>query len=159
MRLADIGPRPATFDIETATTENTNYRTVAWTGVHLQVTLMSIPVGESIGLEMHGDTDQFIRLETGQGKAQMGPAKDELTLEEDVSDGYCVLVPAGTWHNITNTGDRPMQIYTIYAPVHHAAGKVQPTANDAASDEAAGTDAPPTWADEPLKTQADQHAK
>ncbi|MGI8522825.1 MAG: cupin domain-containing protein, partial [Nocardioides sp.] len=65
MTLADVGPRPTSFDIEAATTENTNYRTVAWSGTHLQVTLMSIPVGESIGLEMHGDTDQFLRLDAG----------------------------------------------------------------------------------------------
>ena len=159
MTLADVGPRPTSFDVEAATTENTNYRTVAWSGTHLQVTLMSIPVGESIGLEMHRDTNQFLRLDAGRGKAQMGPEKDKLTIEQDVSDGWCVLVPAGTWHNITNTGDQPMQLYAVYAPVHHAAGKIQHTAHDAESDETAGTDTPPAWAIEPLDTHADQHAK
>ncbi len=158
MTLADLGPRPTSFDIEAATTENTNYRTVAWSGAHLQVTLMSIPVGESIGLEMHHDTDQFLRLDAGRGKAQMGPEKDQLTFEEDVSDGWCVLVPAGTWHDITNTGDQPMQLYAIYAPVHHAAGKIHQTARDAESDESAGTDTPPAWAIAPPDPHADQHA-
>ena len=76
MTLSDIGPQPTSFDLETATTSNGNYRTVAWTGTYLQVTLMSIPPGESIGLERHPETDQFLRLDAGQGKAQMGPAEE-----------------------------------------------------------------------------------
>ena len=158
MTLADIGPRPTSFDLETATTENTNYRTVVWTGEYLQVTLMSIPVGESIGLEMHAGTDQFLRLDAGTGKAQMGPDKDNLTFEQDVSDGWCILVPAGTWHNVTNTGDEPMRLYVIYAPVHHAAGNIHRTAADAAHDETAGTDTPPPWTEQPAAAEADQHA-
>jgi hypothetical protein len=58
----------------------------------------------------------------------MGPAKDKLTFEKEVSNGWCVLVPAGTWHNITNIGATPMQVYAIYAPAHHKPGKVQATA-------------------------------
>lgn len=158
MTLTDIGPQPNSFDLETATTENNNYRTVVWTGEYLQVTLMSIPVGESIGLEMHSDTDQFLRLDAGTGKAQMGPEKDSLTLEHEVSDGWCILVPAGTWHNVTNTGDKPMRLNVIYAPVHHAAGSIHRTAADAARVEAAGTDNPPTWTEQPSVTDADQHA-
>lgn len=158
MTVTDIGPEPSSFDLETATTENANYRTVVWSGTYLQVTLMSIPVGESIGLEMHPDTDQFLRLDAGTGKAQMGPHKDELTLEQDVTDGWCVLVPAGTWHNVTNTGDQPMQLYVIYAPVHHAAGKIHRTGADAAGDATAGTDEPPSWTVQPLKADPDQRA-
>lgn len=142
MTIKDIGPKPQSFDIEHATKENTNYRSVAWSGRYLQVTLMSIPVGGDIGLESHPDTDQFLRLDAGRGRTQMGPAKDELTFEQDVSDGWCVLVPAGTWHNITNTGDTPMQVYAIYAPAHHKPGKVQATA---AAAEADTDDAPATW--------------
>lgn len=160
MAFTDIGPRLNSFDLETATTENTNYRTVVWTGDYLQVTLMSIPVDESIGLEMHPDTDQFLRLDAGTGKAQMGPDKDNLTFEQEVSDGWCILVPAGTWHNVTNTGDKPMRLYVIYAPVHHAAGTIHRTAADAAQAEAAGTDNPPTWTEQPTvaDADADQHA-
>lgn len=127
MTIKDIGPRPQSFDLETATTENTNYRTVAWSGKYLQVTLMSIPVGGDIGLEAHPETDQFIRLDGGRGRAQMGPSKSDLTFDQEVADGWCVLVPAGSWHNITNIGDEPMQVYTVYAPQHHAPGKVQAT--------------------------------
>lgn len=115
----DIGPKPQSFDIERATKENTNYRTVAWSGRYLQVTLMSIPVGGDIGLEAHPETDQFLRLDAGRGRVQMGTAKDKLTFEKEVSNGWCVLVPAGTWHNITNMGATPMQVYAIYAPAHH----------------------------------------
>jgi len=158
MTPSDIGPRPTSFDLETATTANTSYRAVAWTGTYLQVTLMSIPPGESIGLEVHPETDQFLRLDAGRGRAQMGPARDELTFEEDVTDGWCVLVPAGTWHDVTNTGDEPMRLYAVYAPVHHAAGKVHPTAADAERDEERGTDEPPAWSVQPGSAAGDRRA-
>jgi len=133
-RIDDIGPQPQSFDIEQATKGNTNFRSVAWSGRYLQVTLMSIAAGGDIGLEAHPETDQFLRLDSGRGRVQMGPTKDKLTFEKDVSDGWCVLVPAGTWHNITNTGPKPMQVYAIYAPAHHAPDKVHTTAAAAAAD-------------------------
>ena len=146
-KTKDIGPRPQSFNIERATVENVNYRSVAWSGRYLQVTLMSIPVGGDIGLEAHPETDQFLRLEAGKGRVQMGPAKDELAFVEEVSDGWCVIVPAGTWHNITNVGARPMQVYAVYAPAHHMPGKVQATAADAEADK---NDAPATWSVQPI---------
>ena len=91
MTINDIGPKPQSFNIEHATKENTDYRSVAWSGRYLQVTLMSIPVGEDIGLEPHPETDQFLRLDAGRGRVQMGAAKDKLTFEKEVSDGWCVL--------------------------------------------------------------------
>ena len=66
MTIKDTGPEPQSFDLERQTVENTTYRTVAWSGRYLQLTLMSIPTGEDIGLEMHPDTDQFLRLDAGQ---------------------------------------------------------------------------------------------
>ncbi len=158
MTIRDAGPQPTSFDLETATTENTNYRAVAWTGRFLQVTLMSIPVGQSIGLEMHPETDQFLRLDAGRGRAQMGEAKDRLTFEQEVSDGWCVLVPAGTWHDVTNIGDEPMRLYVVYAPVHHAAGRIQRTADDAEREEESGVDEPPEWTAQPPNPEPDQHA-
>jgi mannose-6-phosphate isomerase-like protein (cupin superfamily) len=154
MSIADIGPRPLAFNLETETLENPNYRTVAWSGEYLQVTLMSIPVEGDIGLEMHGDTDQLIRLDRGRGRAQMGPGKEELTFDQEVTDGWCVIVPAGSWHNITNIGDEPMQVYTIYAPQHHKPGKVHQTKAIAATDTA---DEPADWSNQPGQV-ADQHA-
>lgn len=149
MNIIDNGPLPNVFDLEAATVENTTYRTVAWTGRYLQVTLMSIPPGSSIGLEVHPETDQFLRLDGGKGKVQMGPTKDELTFEQEVEDGWAIFVPAGTWHNVINVGDEPMQLYTVYAPVHHAKGIVQETKEKAEKDEEAGTDEPPSWTVQP----------
>ena len=146
VRIADIGPQPQSFDIERAAENNTNYRSVAWSGRYLQVTLMSIPVGGDIGLEAHPETDQFLRLEKGKGRVQMGATKDDLIFNKEVSDGWCVLVPAGTWHNITNTGAIPMQIYAIYAPTHHKPDKVQATQALAKTDT---DDEPPSWSVQP----------
>ncbi|MBX7473696.1 cupin domain-containing protein, partial [Streptomyces sp. MAG02] len=142
MEIVDNGPEPNVFDLETATEENTNYRTTAWTGKYLQVTLMSIPVGESIGWEVHPETDQFLRLDGGTGKCILGPNEnqDEATVVQDVSDGWAVQVPAGTWHDIVNTGNEPMQVYAVYAPSHHAKGIVHETAADAEADEKSGKD-------------------
>jgi len=142
MTIADVGPQPQSFDLERATREHENYRTVIWSGAYLQVTMMSIPAGKDIGLEVHDDTDQFIRLDAGRGRAQIGPSKDELTFDQEVSDGWCVLVPAGSWHNVTNVGHEPMQLYVIYAPAHHKPGKVHRTAADAAKDT---DDEPADW--------------
>ena len=72
MTVKDIGPKPQSFDLEQETRDNKNYRTVAWSGRYLQVTLMSIPVGGDIGLEAHPETDQFLRLDAGRGRVQMG---------------------------------------------------------------------------------------
>jgi mannose-6-phosphate isomerase-like protein (cupin superfamily) len=154
MTIEDIGPQPQSFDLEQQTRENRNYRTVAWSGRYLQVTLMSIPVGGDIGLEVHLDTDQFLRLDAGRGRAQMGPAKDRLTFERDVSDGWCVLIPAGTWHNVVNIGKEPMQVYAIYAPAHHKPGKIHKTAAAGAADR---DDEPAAWSVQPPATRADQH--
>lgn len=147
--ITDKGPKQDAFDLEQATVDNGEYRAVAWSGKYLQVTLMSIEPGESIGLEVHPETDQFIRLDAGQGLAKMGPSKEQLDWEQEVADGWCVLVPAGTWHDVVNTGDEPMRLYTVYAPVHHAAGIVQATAEDAERDEESGKDEPPSWSVQP----------
>lgn len=155
MPLEDIGPKPQSFDLEQETLANENYRTVAWSGRYLQLTLMSIPPGGDIGLELHADTDQFLRLDGGRGRVQMGPSKDQLTFDREVSDGWCVLVPAGTWHNITNIGDEPMQLYAIYAPAHHKPGKVHRTAEEGEADQ---DDEPAEWSVQPTPPRPDQHA-
>ncbi len=158
MTIKDIGPGPQSFDLETATVENSNYRTVAWSGKYLQLTLMSIAVGEDIGLEAHPETDQFLRLDAGRGRVQMGPARDQLDFDREVEDGWAIFVPAGTWHNVTNIGDEPMRLYAVYAPVHHAAGKVQATSADAERDEESGEDVPPAWSVQPGPQPSDKHA-
>jgi mannose-6-phosphate isomerase-like protein (cupin superfamily) len=158
MTLSDPGPRPNAFDIEEATLANDAYRAVVWTGKYLQVTLMSIPVGQSIGLEVHQDTDQFLRLESGTGRCVMGPHEDQLDFQQEVQGDWSIQVPAGTWHDVVNSGDEPLRLYAVYAPVHHAPGIVQTTASDAEQDEESGKDEPPSWSVQPDSTEPDQHA-
>ena len=130
----DYGPEPFTINIEDDTKANTNFRTTRWTGKHLQLTLMSIPVGGDIGQEVHPDNDQFLRIEEGKGRVQMGPSKDQLTYDRQVEDDWVILVPAGTWHNVTNIGDEPMQLYALYGPPDHKHGTVHKTQADAEAD-------------------------
>ncbi|MNN40827.1 Cupin domain protein [compost metagenome] len=78
-------------------------------------------------MEIHPGTDQFIRIEEGQGLVQMGDSKDNLNFQAMVSDGYAIMVPAGKWHNVTNTGNTPLKVYVIYAPPHHPHGTVHET--------------------------------
>jgi mannose-6-phosphate isomerase-like protein (cupin superfamily) len=127
----DEGPDPFVVDIEQVTLANDNYRTTLWTGSNLQMTVMSIEPGRDIGLEVHPDRDQFLRIETGKGRVQMGPAEDDLPFERDVEDDWVVLVPAGAWHNITNVGDRAMKLYALYAPPEHPHGTVHATKEEA----------------------------
>ena len=130
----DQGPKPYVVDIEKATLDNTNYRTTLWTGTNLQLTVMAIAPGDDIGLEVHEDHDQFIRVESGEGKAQMGPAKDDLSFERMVGDDDVIMVPAGSWHNVTNTGTEPLKVYSLYGPPEHVHGTVHPTKADEAAD-------------------------
>ena len=126
---------PFVVNIDQAAKLNNNYRTALWTGQHFQVTLMSINVGEDIGLEVHPTTDQLIRNEDGQGLVQMGPGKDRLDYQTMAYEGYAIMVPAGTWHNVTNTGNRPLKVYVIYAPPQHPFGTVHPTKASAMASE------------------------
>ena len=110
MDITDNGPNPNAFDIESAATENTAYRRVAWTGKHLQVTLMSIEPGGAIGLAVHHGTDQFLRIDAGQGHVKMGASKDDLSFQQDVEDGWSIQVPAGTWHDVEKTGPSQLSV-------------------------------------------------
>lgn len=125
--LMDYGPDPFVVNITEATKQNNTFRIALWTGCHLQLTLMSINVGEDIGLEMHPNLDQFIRIEQGQGLVQMGANRNNLNFQRFVYDDFAIFVPAGTWHNIINTGNMPLKLYSIYAPPQHLHGTVQVT--------------------------------
>lgn len=131
LKLVDYGKRPLVINIDEASKRNQTYRTALWTGDHFQVTLMSILPGEDIGLEVHPSTDQFLRIEEGQGLVQMGPSANQLDFEVMACDDYAIIVPAGTWHNITNTGPMPLKLYVIYAPPEHPYGTVHVTRADA----------------------------
>lgn len=136
MMFRDYGPQPFVIDINQATKQNNSFRTALWTGSQLQVTLMSLGVGEDIGLEMHPDVDQFLRIEQGQGITQMGKSKDNLTYKRHVGDDSAIFIPAGTWHNLTNTGNMPLKLYSIYAPPNHPFGTTHLTKADAIAAEA-----------------------
>jgi mannose-6-phosphate isomerase-like protein (cupin superfamily) len=125
--LKDYGPQSFVVNINEATKQNTNYRTGLWTGSNLQVTLMSIKVGDDIGLEVHPNIDQFIRIEDGKGIVKMGISKDKLDFQANVSDDFAIMIPAGTWHNLINTGNKPLKVYSIYAPPEHPHGVVHVT--------------------------------
>ena len=129
--IRDFGPEPFVFNINHATNMNQNFRTTLWTGSYMQLTLMSIPTYGEIGVEMHSDVDQFIRIESGRAKVYMGKCRNSLC-EVGYADGnYAILIPAGAWHNIVNVGNRPLKLYSLYAPPQHPLGAVHRTKEDA----------------------------
>lgn len=116
-------------NIEAASLENSDFRKVLYTAHHCQLVVMSLKPGEDIGEEVH-QLDQFIRCESGRGVTVLDG------VEHEYADGFAVLIPAGTRHNIINTSpDQPMKLYTLYAPPNHADGTVHATKSDAEQDE------------------------
>lgn len=136
INLKDYGPAPFAVNIEEAAKQNNNFRLALWTGKHLQITLMSINPGEDIGLEIHPNLDQFIRIEQGQGIVKMGDTKENLDFQANVYKDYAFVIPAGKWHNLINTGNIPIKLYSIYAPPQHPKGTIHETKADAEAAEA-----------------------
>ena len=124
-------------DIERATVENTTFRTVVFTGEHTQLTLMRLAPGEDIGREVHPNLDQFIRIEQGQGRAELGATEDRVDEAHDVEEDWAIVVPAGVWHNVVNTGPGELKLYSLYSPPEHPADAVHATKADAEAAEAA----------------------
>jgi mannose-6-phosphate isomerase-like protein (cupin superfamily) len=112
-------------DIEELAEENRDFRRVLYTGPHMQLVLMTLRPGEEIGDEVHEGTDQFFRVETGHGEIWID--NHMMRLESDMA----IVVPAGSRHNLRNTGHKPMNLYTIYAPPQHADGTVHHTRTEA----------------------------
>ncbi|MDT3678516.1 MAG: cupin domain-containing protein [Burkholderiaceae bacterium] len=112
-------------DIEDLTEDNTDFRRVLYTGKHMQLVLMSLAPGEEIGEEVHDDSDQFFRVEEGSGEiiidGKVNPVEDDIA----------VIVPAGARHNVRNTGDEPLRLYTIYSPPEHIDATVHATKAEA----------------------------
>ncbi len=116
-------------NIEKLTQDNKDFRRVLYTGKHFQLVLMSIKPGEAIGEETHQDTDQFFRVDAGEGKVVIDGR------EQGIKNGDAIIVPAGAKHNITNTSDtEALSLYTIYAPPHHRDAVVHPEKADAIAD-------------------------
>ena len=112
-------------DIEKKTEENEYFREVLFTGPHSQLVVMALKPGEDIGLETHPDTDQFFRVEKGRGEVMID---GRMTV---IKSDSAILVPAGARHNIRNTGDKPLKLYTLYGPPEHEDGTVHLTRSDA----------------------------
>lgn len=115
-------------DIEKETKENENFRKVIYTAKNCQLVVMCIQPGDEIGEEVH-DLDQFIRIEDGEAKAILND------VEYEMEDDHAVVIPAGVKHNLINTGDEPLKLYTIYSPPEHRDGVIHQTREEAMEDE------------------------
>ena len=127
----DNGPNCYVTNIEKMAIQNQNFRTAIWTGCYLQMTLMCIPTCEDIGLEIHSELDQFIRVEQGKAIVKMGTCKNELDFQRILCKGDGVFIPAGTWHNIINLGRNSLKVSVIYAPPNHPRSTIHATKADA----------------------------
>lgn len=114
-------------DIEQTTLDNDNFRTVVYTGEHTQLTVMRLAPGEDIGLEAHPQLDQFLRIEQGHGRAELERSEDQMDETHDVGPDWAIIVPAGVWHNVVNTGDEELKLYSLYSPPEHPDGTVHET--------------------------------
>ncbi len=135
LEYKDFGKDPFVFNIEDYTKQNETYRTALWTGEFMQLTVMNLQPGEDIGLEVHTDHDQFIRVEEGKGIVLMGDSEDDLSFQAKVEDDFAIMIPAGKWHNVINDSDKPLKLYSIYAPREHKYGTVHNTREAAMADE------------------------
>ena len=123
-------------DIEHATLANDTFRTVLFTGEHHQLTVMSIPPGEDIGLEVHPENDQFLRIEQGDARVELGRAEGSIDETHEVKADWAIIIPAGVWHNVVNIGWDELKLYSLYAPPHHPDGTVHETKAEAEASEA-----------------------
>lgn len=121
---------PYVNNIEKETLENEFFRKEVFTGEHLQMTVMSLLPGEDIGAEVHNNIDQFLRIEQGTGRAIVGDQ------EYDVEDDFAIIIPAGMNHNVINTGEIAMKLYSIYTPVEHPKGTIHKDKAEAVAAEA-----------------------
>ena len=118
-------------DIEQATLDNEAFRAVLFTGEHTQLTVMRLAPGEDIGREVHDSLDQFIRIERGRGRLELGGSEDATDETHDVTDDWAIIVPAGVWHNVVNIGDDELKLYSLYSPPEHPPETVHATKADA----------------------------
>lgn len=125
---------PWAVNIEQLTLVNESYRSVIWTGNYLQLALMTLQPGENIDLELHNHHDQFIRIDQGEARVLMGKEKENMTFDQAVGDGWGLMIPAGYWHEVRNTGTTELKLYTIYGPAEHMPGTIHRTYAEAADD-------------------------
>lgn len=128
---AKIEWRDCVANVEHMAAGNPHFRVAVWTGKYLQMTLMYIPPCGNIGVEMHPETDQMIRIEQGKAVVQMGSCKGKWEFQHQLVKGDVVFIPAGTWHNILNAAKVPLRVSSTYAPPNHPSGTLQHTKADA----------------------------
>jgi mannose-6-phosphate isomerase-like protein (cupin superfamily) len=114
-------------DVTKITLDNDNFRTVVFTGEHTQLTLMSLAPGEEIGWEAHGHLDQFLRLEQGKARVDLGKTQEDVDESHEVEDDWAFIVPAGVWHNVVNIGNGAVKLYSLYSPPEHPAETIHNT--------------------------------
>lgn len=129
--IKGYGNMPLAIDIKEIARQNESFRSTLWTGEHFQITLMNILPNESIGLEIHPDTDQFIQIIQGTGMVKMGDAQNNLDFSKRVGEDASIIIPAGKWHNLINIGNEQIKLFSIYAPPQHPKGTVHLTKADA----------------------------
>lgn len=118
-------------DIEQVTLDNDTFRTVLFTGEHLQLTVMSLGPAEEIGREVHPHLDQFIRIESGSARVELGSSAERIEETHDVEADWAVIIPAGVWHNVVNAGSGELKVYSLYTPSEHPPETVHRTKADA----------------------------
>jgi mannose-6-phosphate isomerase-like protein (cupin superfamily) len=118
-------------DMEKQTLDNETFRTVVFTGEHTQLTVMRLAPGEDIGWEAHHDRDQFLRVEQGRGSVELSRSQGDVDETHDVEDDWAAIVPAGVWHNVVNTGEEELKLYSLYSPPEHPDGTVHRTKAEA----------------------------
>ena len=118
-------------NVERVTLDNGNFRTVVYTGEHTQLTVMRLGPGEEIGWEAHPHLDQFLRIEQGDARLDLGSGEDAVDEQHQLSDDWAIIVPAGVWHNVINTGSTDVKLYSLYSPPEHPAGTIHRTKAEA----------------------------
>ncbi|MBQ9485455.1 MAG: cupin domain-containing protein [Clostridia bacterium] len=128
--IINSGDKPTLLNLNNVARSNRFYRKEIWTGEYLQLTVMSIPIGGEVGLEIHNENDQMIGVEYGFASVYTGATKQGVKFMGNVNSDYAIFIPAGTWHNIINDGNVPLKLYSVYAPPHHPKGTVHKTKFD-----------------------------
>jgi mannose-6-phosphate isomerase-like protein (cupin superfamily) len=118
-------------DIELETVENHVFRAVRFTGEQMQLTVMRLEPGEDIGLEQHPGGDQFLRIEQGTARVELGSTRDSIDETYEVESDWAVIIPAGVWHNVVNTGSGELKLYSLYSPPEHPDGTIHHTKAEA----------------------------
>ena len=135
--MANGDGRAWTGDIERLTLDNDTFRTVLFTGSQQQLTVMRLGPGEEIGRERHDDTDQFLRVEQGRARLELGGSESSVDETRELEEDWAAIIPAGVWHNVVNVGEGDVRLYSIYSPPEHPDGTVHKTKAEAEAAEEA----------------------